>query len=85
MISEGGAAAAFGWGVDVECSDKMLYVPGYAGNWVKHKHYMRVSEETAKRRALLGTKHGRAVIRTQAFLTEDDYIRAYGNYWERGF
>jgi hypothetical protein len=77
------APKPFGWDVEVEFWDGMVYCPGYPGNWRKTFHYKGPSESTAKKRAM-AKPHAQAVLSTKAWATEADYVHAYGNYWERG-
>ncbi len=77
------AIKPFAWEVEVEFSKGMIYAPGWAGNWRKTYHYKGSSEAAAKKRGMLHT-HARAVLSTNPIATEADYVRAYGNYWEKG-
>ncbi|GEM_PF-2560445 len=74
----------FGWEVEVEFSKGMIYAPNWKSNWRKTFHYKGSSEAAAKARSMT-KKHARAVIKTTPYMTEQDYIRAFGNYWEKGF
>ena len=61
----------------------MIYTPGLTGNWRKTFHYKGASEAAAKKRAMQ-KPHARAVVATSHYLTEEDYVRTHGRYWERG-
>ena len=74
----------FAWDVEVEFSRSMVYCPNWQGNWRKTFHYKGSSEGAARTRAML-KPHARDVISTTPFATEAEYIKAYGNYWEKGF
>lgn len=71
----------FGWEVDVECCDRLIYIPGSSFNTVLKLHY-RGSRSAAKRRAML-KPHARAVIAMRP-VTEEQWRRCYGNPEERG-
>ncbi len=74
----------FGWEITVEFSKSIIYVPGYHGNWTKSFHDKGSSEGAARTRAV-SKRHARAILSARPVATEADYIRMFGNYWERGF
>jgi hypothetical protein len=71
--------------VEVEFCDRMIYCPGDSErNWRKTFHYKGSSEAAAKARAMR-KKHAKAVVSTRPWWTEEEYIRVYGRYWEKGY
>lgn len=63
------------WDVEVECCDKMIYIPGYSGNAVKIFTFVG-SEQTAKRKAML-KPHAKAVLAARP-LTYKCWLAAHG-------
>ena len=66
----------FGWEVDVESCEFMVYIPGDDRNTVKTFHWRGCSEATARRRGLM-KPNAQAVVAVRP-VSEAAWIRAYG-------
>jgi hypothetical protein len=71
-----GAEKPYGWMVEVEFSDKMIYCPGWHGNEVKSFGFRTPYEKAARKKAMLKI-HARAVLKCEP-LNQETFERIFG-------
>ena len=65
----------FGWEVDVELCDRMIYIPASDANRIESFHYVG-TESNARRKGIL-KPHARAILVTRSF-TYRQWIACFG-------